>query len=87
MTLQFIKDSKGNNTGVFIPIEEWNALSKENEVLKNISFTENDDISNSFELSEKQISLLDEASLAPKERFLTLTQLKEKLEIKYGLSL
>ena len=26
MTLQFIHDNKGNTTGVFIPIEEWQIL-------------------------------------------------------------
>jgi hypothetical protein len=26
MTLQFIHDTKGNTTGVFIPIDEWQAL-------------------------------------------------------------
>ena len=26
MTLQFIHDNKGNTTGVFIPIEEWQYL-------------------------------------------------------------
>ena len=26
MTLQFIHDSKGNTTGVFIPIEDWQSL-------------------------------------------------------------
>jgi hypothetical protein len=26
MTLQFIHDNKGNTTGVFIPIEEWQTL-------------------------------------------------------------
>ena len=26
MTLQFIHDKKGNTTGVFIPIEEWQSL-------------------------------------------------------------
>lgn len=26
MTLQFIHDNKGNTTGVFIPIEEWQML-------------------------------------------------------------
>jgi hypothetical protein len=26
MTLQFIHDTKGNTTGVFIPIEEWQSL-------------------------------------------------------------
>lgn len=26
MTLQYIHDNRGNTTGVFIPIEEWNLL-------------------------------------------------------------
>ena len=26
MTLQFIRDTRGNTTGVFIPIEEWQTL-------------------------------------------------------------
>ena len=26
MTLQFIHDNKGNTTGVFLPIEEWQKL-------------------------------------------------------------
>ncbi|MEI6680924.1 MAG: hypothetical protein WCL21_20105 [Mariniphaga sp.] len=26
MTLQFIHDNRGNTTGVFIPIEEWQTL-------------------------------------------------------------
>lgn len=35
MTLQFIHDNKGNTTGVFIPIEEWqNLKSKYAELLK-----------------------------------------------------
>lgn len=28
MNLQYIKDSQGKPTGVFIPIEEWEALEK-----------------------------------------------------------
>jgi len=28
MNLQYISDSKGKTTGVFIPINEWNALRK-----------------------------------------------------------
>lgn len=48
---------------------------------------ENSAITNTFELSKKQISQLDEASNASKERFLTLTQLKEKFENKYGVAL
>ena len=28
MSLQFISDSKGQTTGVYIPINEWNALKR-----------------------------------------------------------
>lgn len=28
MSLQFISDTMGKTTGVYIPIEEWNALKK-----------------------------------------------------------
>ncbi len=28
MNLQFISDSKGQTTGVYIPINEWNALKR-----------------------------------------------------------
>lgn len=28
MNLQFISDSKGQTTGVFIPINDWNALKR-----------------------------------------------------------
>ncbi len=35
MNLQFIHDNKGNTTGVFIPIEEWQTLkSKYSELQK-----------------------------------------------------
>ncbi|MBD8083716.1 addiction module protein [Chryseobacterium caseinilyticum] len=28
MSLQYIKDAQGNNTGVFIPIDEWQLLTE-----------------------------------------------------------
>ncbi|MGE3825246.1 MAG: hypothetical protein AB7G44_13575 [Bacteroidia bacterium] len=35
MSLQFINDNKGNTTGVFIPIEDWQVLkSKYAELMK-----------------------------------------------------
>jgi hypothetical protein len=33
MSLQFIKDTEGNTTGVFIPIDEWQSLKNINAVL------------------------------------------------------
>ena len=34
MNLQFITDCKGETTGVFIPIEEWNILLKKYKELR-----------------------------------------------------
>lgn len=34
MNLQFISDSKGKTTGVFIPIKEWNVLKNKYKVLE-----------------------------------------------------
>ncbi len=39
MGLQVIQDSKGNNTGVFIPYSEWNQLKKHH---KDLAALEND---------------------------------------------
>ena len=42
MQLQVLKDSFGRNTGVFIPMEDWNIISQRHEDLKalvNISKT------------------------------------------------
>lgn len=34
MNLQYISDSKGNTTGVFIPIQDWEELKNKYEQLK-----------------------------------------------------
>ena len=34
MTLKFIHDNKGNTTGVFIPIEEWQSLKQNMQICK-----------------------------------------------------
>ncbi len=39
MSLQYISDSKGQTTGVFIPINEWNELKRK---FKNIELEEFD---------------------------------------------
>jgi hypothetical protein len=87
MSLQLIKDSMGNNTGVFIPIQEWDALSKENETLQKLLNTTTLIDSNSFVLTQEQINLLDQASNSAKNKFLNSSQFKEKLVTKYGVSL
>lgn len=54
MTLQFIRDNKGNTTGVFIPIEEWQELkTKYNELVK-------EEAENVSDLSNWQKQIIDE---------------------------
>jgi hypothetical protein len=54
MTLQFIHDNKGNTTGVFIPIEEWQTLkTKYNELQK-------EEAKNTLELASWQKQIIDE---------------------------
>ena len=54
MTLQFIHDHKGNTTGVFIPIEEWQSLkTKYTELQK-------EEAENVTTLSSWQKQIIDE---------------------------
>jgi hypothetical protein len=54
MTLQFIHDNKGNTTGVFIPIEEWQDLkSKYIELQK-------EEAENLIDLSNWQKQIIDQ---------------------------
>ena len=54
MSLQFIQDNKGNTTGVFIPIEEWQSLKAKYNGL------EQKEIENNVELTTWQKNILDE---------------------------
>lgn len=54
MTLQFIHDNRGNTTGVFIPIEEWQTLkSKYTDLQK-------EEAENVVSLSSWQKQIIDE---------------------------
>ncbi|MDB5011949.1 MAG: hypothetical protein JWQ25_151 [Daejeonella sp.] len=54
MTLQFIHDNKGNTTGVFIPIEEWQELkTKYTELQK-------EEAGNFVELTHWQKQIIDD---------------------------
>lgn len=54
MTLQFIHDNKGNTTGVFIPIEEWQDLkSKYSDLQK-------EEAENLVQLSDWQKQIIDQ---------------------------
>lgn len=54
MTLQFIHDNKGNTTGVFIPIEEWQTLKAKYADLQK------EEVANSAELTPWQKKIIDE---------------------------
>ncbi len=54
MTLQFIHDTKGNTTGVFIPIEDWqNLKAKYSDLLK-------EEAENTVELAPWQKQILED---------------------------
>ena len=54
MTLQFIHDNKGNTTGVFIPIEEWQNLKSKYTDLQTEEFQDN------IELTSWQKDIIDQ---------------------------
>lgn len=54
MTLQFIHDNRGNTTGVFIPIEDWQTLKGKYTDLQN------EETQNGTELTSWQKDILDE---------------------------
>ncbi len=54
MTLQFIHDNKGNTTGVFIPIEEWQTLKTKYVELQK------EEAKNTYELAQWQKNVIDE---------------------------
>lgn len=54
MTLQFIQDIKGNTTGVYIPIEEWENLKAKYEGLQL------EEINNSAPLTSWQKEIIDD---------------------------
>lgn len=54
MTLQFIHDNRGNTTGVFIPIEEWQSLKTKYTDLQK------EEAENLVELAPWQKQIIDE---------------------------
>jgi hypothetical protein len=54
MTLQFIHDNRGNTTGVFIPIEEWQSLKTKYAELQK------EEAENLVELAPWQKQIIDE---------------------------
>ena len=54
MPLQFIHDNKGNTTGVFIPIEEWQTLKTKYTGLQK------EEVENAYELASWKKQIIDE---------------------------
>jgi hypothetical protein len=54
MFIQFIRDKKGNTTGVFIPIDDWQSLKEKYTDL------EKEELKQDRELSNWQKKLIDE---------------------------
>lgn len=76
MNVQYINDSQGNPTGVFIPIEEWEELEKK------YHFKDNLDL---FELTDHQKNILDERLKSDKQDFIPARKALEKIRQKYEL--
>jgi hypothetical protein len=53
MTLQFIHDTRGNTTGVFIPIDEWQSLKEKYTELQV------EEAQNNIELTDWQKDIID----------------------------
>lgn len=65
MSLQIIQDSKGNATGVFIPIKEWKEIKKQH---KDLAILENKEASKSLVLEElkeavEELNLIEKGKL------------------------
>lgn len=54
MSLQFIHDNKGNTTGVFIPIDDWQTLKEKYSDLQMV------EVQNNTELTTWQKEIIDE---------------------------
>jgi hypothetical protein len=65
MGLQVIQDSKGNNTGVFIPYNEWNKIKKHHKELAALEHEEptKEDILNNIKKGLKEVELFKKGKL------------------------
>lgn len=65
MKLQIIQDSKGNTTGIYIPITEWKELKKQYKDLELLEYEEPDKQQLLEELKEavEELSLIEKGAL------------------------
>lgn len=74
MNPQILVDDKGNETGVFIPMAEWNRIKEQ--------LSEMED---GFVLTEEHIAILDKASAEPRELSISPKESRERIREKYGI--
>ncbi len=74
MNPQVSIDDKGNETGVFIPIAEWNRIKEQ--------LSEVDD---GFVLTDEHIAILDKASAEPLSNCIDIKAYIQEVKEKYGL--
>ncbi len=67
MRIQYISDSKGKTSGVYIPIQEWNRLKRKYTIL-NILVSENEDLKilNDLRDAVNDINLINQGKLKAK---------------------
>ena len=77
MTAQYIRDSKGQKTGVFIPIEEWERLKKIFKELEQESVEEpsTEDILENFKEALEEVKLHKEGKI----KFKSASELLDEL--------
>ena len=64
MSLQYISDSKGKTSGVYIPIQEWNRLKKKYTILKMLEGKDEDlKILNDLRDAVNDINLINQGKL------------------------
>jgi hypothetical protein len=67
MSLQYISDSKGKTSGVYIPIQEWNRLKKKYTILKMLEGKDEDlKILNDLRDAVNDINLINQGKLKAK---------------------
>jgi hypothetical protein len=67
MRIQYISDSKGKTSGVYIPIQEWNRLKRKYTILNRLE-SENEDLKilNDLRDAVNDINLINQGKLKAK---------------------
>ena len=67
MRIQYISDSKGKTSGVYIPIQEWNILKRKYTILNRLE-SENEDLKilNDLRDAVNDINLINQGKLKAK---------------------